>query len=682
MLFKQMMKSLLFYIIFQLPILLVIHQQRCCVFARNPDGNREKFLFLRVDYDNILDDDLHEDYDDHYEEEEEEQGEQGEQQELEMMLVKEYNPSLPQALTDDVYDLHNYNLDGIEDVRIKPSFLGYQSFDEDGSSSHSRYENTHRVILWYNPYCAHCQRFKTTFVQLAKDATKIIHDSINFVDDVESYIEFHAISCSAHHWLCEEYDIKGFPLVWVYKKNSNHYEVLEEFTTEGLVKMLDLKLSSEKNGSYHSKGNDLGETESTPTLQDEYNERDIPTDKNDEIKPDETVIDILGASNDIHKRTRNDIFHDAAMSFMHSIISIETIESTGKSMETKSSFKSLLFPSDRNEAVQERKEILSEYFDLLFWSLPPSWKLLTIISDIRFSLQEYLTASTPISEKELMMIMASNIDSHQSFVMENAQPIYTQSCSHKNKSKGSNYQCGLWNLFHIISIGVAERHKAVLGGRDRVTTEHAALTLKHFLHNFVLLEESVSELEKPNHYEFEYWKNLLTLFNRDCGLKAVGCNQFRRKRGKQSHYYYSDTQHWREFALWLWKAHNEMNVVTLKNELKEIGIECCSKVQELKVLYPSPQDCPGCHDEYGVWDNDKVYEYLKTQYWPSGIHNFRYVVLDVKDQKTEHKSNSPIWGSNLLSIVVICSFMRFVWIQLMVKQRQFDNVGLQKKRDD
>ena len=42
---------------------------------------------------------------------------------------------------------------------------------------------------------------------------------------------------------------------------------------------------------------------------------------NNKNREGDEIIDIFGASNDIYKRTRNDVFHDAAISFMHSITS-------------------------------------------------------------------------------------------------------------------------------------------------------------------------------------------------------------------------------------------------------------------------------------------------------------------------------------------------------------------------
>ena len=35
------------------------------------------------------------------------------------------------------------------------------------------------------------------------------------------------------------------------------------------------------------------------------------------------------------------------------------------------------------------------------------------------------------------------------------------------------YACGLWSLLHVLSVGAAERHTAVLGDADRVSVRRA-----------------------------------------------------------------------------------------------------------------------------------------------------------------------------------------------------------------
>jgi hypothetical protein len=635
--------------IFPLLLFIIINtncnsNNKTVVEARDPDENRNAFLFqvskesIRDDYDN----DFYNRVDDQL---------VLQQQNQQQLFVKEYNPNLALSLTDEIYEENN--LHEIEDVRIKPLFLE--------SPSASSYDTIHRVILWYHPYCAQSQRFKSTFLRLAKQTQEQHHPAAELdtssgiappptTTTTESNVEFHAISCSAHHWLCEEYDIKDFPIVWVYKKNTLDHQVLMDYTMQGLAKILDFTLVTSKNDDLK---NDIENQD------EDYNMRKAKKEDMDKSSPslsipstseigsqtfdneydnEEEVIDILGASNDIHKRTRNDIFHDAAMSFMHSITSHS-------------------YRHGNNDSDDEEYKVLSEYFDLLFWSLPPSWKIYTLLNDVRFSLKELTSTSSshggPLSKGESINRMLNAVDSHKNFVLDKAWPEWTQSC----RSHGFWYQCGLWNLFHIISVGVAERHKAVLGGRDRVSTEYAALTIKHYVTNFIVDGQSQKGTQK------DYWNTFLDLIKRDCGYKQGRCSRFARQGGKKSHHYYSDVNHWREFSLWLWEVHNEMNVRLHKEQMKVEGQDCCTKEQEKEVLYPSHKDCPDCHLLSGKWDRAKVYDFLKTQYWPAGIHNFRYVVLDVKDEvlrKEEHMSG--YFGNRVIIIIaVICLLISYGW---------------------
>lgn len=663
-------------------ILLLLNLKLTAVKCRSPDGNRQNFLFQQVNTFIEDENDLHHYYD-HYDNQEEDSAEVEDDDQvaslLSSSLVKEYNPNLATSLPDEIYQKHDLN--EISEVRIIPSFLQ--------SPTPSHYQHVNRVVLWYNPYCAHCQRFKYTFLSLAQEMHQL-NNSDNYDPTTSNNnkktidCEFHAISCAAHHWLCKEYKIKGFPIVWVYTKNSTEYQILEDYTLNNLVKILDLTLPSEmmRNDVVDNKHPEgvaekqyiSHDIESQSYIDENAVIEDYPRSfsstskdiQNESKHNNHEVIDILGASNDIHKRTRNDIFHDAAMSLMHSL-------------------SSLTFNGNRKNSWEEDEQALVEYFDLLFWSLPPSWKVLMMVNDIRQNLKEY---RIPLSETSLanrntdcLSMMWNSVQSHQKFVLDGAWPEWTKSC----RSQGNGFQCGLWNLIHIISIGVAERHKAVLGGRERVSTEHAAVTMKNFVERFIVSDQLQNQkyVDESNSYHIKmknYWNRLLTLCKRDCGYKINKCNRFKRHRGKKSHHYYNDVDHWREFPLWLWEIHNEINVQILKEELTQKNQSCCSEDQVGKVIYPSNEICPNCHLDDGGWNRSEVYNFLKTQYWPSGIHNFRYVVLDVKDQSQE-KGLSYLDDFIQLTIGLFIIFMcLYVWIYQA--NRRFIRKGVHKKCDD
>jgi hypothetical protein len=238
------------------------------VGARKPDKSRKKFLFLtNTDEEESNEDDFYNvfyghyyqdqngddgDYDDALDEEKDE--EESER----TLVVKEYDPNIIQSLTDDVYNQHSFN--EIEEIiRIIPSFL------EPSTMSLLKYTDTHRIILWYNPYCEHCQRFKFKYLGLAQEVHQLVTNvGGGCSTSSSSIIEFHAISCSAHHCLCDAYDIIGFPIIWVYRKNSTDFQILEDYTVTAMTNLLKISPNLSNNDDGIKKTNQPKDSNKMP----------------------------------------------------------------------------------------------------------------------------------------------------------------------------------------------------------------------------------------------------------------------------------------------------------------------------------------------------------------------------------------------------------------------------------
>ncbi len=182
-------------------------------------------------------------------------------------------------------------------------------------------------------------------------------------------------------------------------------------------------------------------------------------------------------------------------------------------------------------------------------------------------------------------------------------------------------QCGMWSLFHIISIGVAEQHHAVIGDTNMVSTAYVAETIRDYINNFLGCEVCR--------------KNFNELYKKSCGDSEDGvCERFNRNKHsgkrvdprKKPNYDY-----WQDLALWLWEIHNSINLEVLR-ERKKLDGEEPTKEELAKAIYPSAENCPKCRHRNGNFDKSEVYIFLKSQYWPEGVHNFRYVVLKSKHE--------------------------------------------------
>ena len=303
----------------------------------------------------------------------------------------------------------------------------------------------------------------------------------------DNRIEFYAVSCSAYHWVCQENSITEYPTILTYLSDSTDGIPLTKFTPKDIADTVKVKLSK---GADKDKDKD-----------------NIKSEMKEEEAKHKHVVDILGASADVYRRLKKQTFSDAALSFTHALrhdIYKEHDEDT-------------ILPLTSME-----KDTFSEWIDLLFWTLPPTWRIHTLLNDLRVDVEK------AVSDKNALIEMVNHQDQ---VVNEYVGSSYTWSehCSHGEAKAG--YTCGLWNLLHVVTVGVAERHQAVLGARDRITVHHSATTIRDYIQHF--LSNSCPYCRD----------SFLNVFDH-CGLNS--CKRFKAKKQ-----YRNDAQ-WRELALWLW----------------------------------------------------------------------------------------------------------------------------------
>ena len=249
-----------------------------------------------------------------------------------------------------------------------------------------------------------CQKIKNVYNQLAKDLMGL-------------NIEFHAISCSVHHWLCETHGIihpHQYPTIRSYPTNSIKYVTVEQppLTLKSILSSLGMEQNH-----HHQQQHD-----------DYHN-----SDPNVEIGIQGDVsshIDILGASRDAYQRTQTQVFQDASFSFIYSLKHhVEGLE------------------------LQKSKDAFSEWMDLLYWTLPTTWKVHTLIVDIQRNLKDDSITTNNVQLLEL-------IDLHSEVVLGNMNH-WTEFCT-KGRSTDMSFLCGFWNLlvrtYVRMSIGTTSIH--------------------------------------------------------------------------------------------------------------------------------------------------------------------------------------------------------------------------------
>jgi hypothetical protein len=336
-------------------------------------------------------------------------------------------------------------------------------------------------------------------------------------------------------------NVKSYPTIVAYKADSIVPQPLEEkkLTADSIAEAVDIQLIAldEMNNDLVSEFYENGEFRS---------------------------VDILGATLNSLARTRDTVYMDAALSFTHALKN--GIFVTKEDGQTS---------SGPLNSVQ--REVFSNWIDLLYWSLPPTWILHTLINDIRNNIDSVMA-----SEENLLVMVAKHQD-----VVNGDNMKWSAQCNKSDERAG--YSCGLWSLFHIVSIGVIERHRAVLGARDQVSTKFVAKTVRDYVEHFF-------DCDVCREYYIEMFDN--------CGFKH--CRRFRQPQKLPP------PESWAEFATWLWEVHNDVNLKVIQAESQRDNNK---KHKFESSAWPTVDECPTCKNVEGKWNMDEVLGHLKKVYW-------------------------------------------------------------------
>lgn len=340
-------------------------------------------------------------------------------------------------------------------------------------------------------------------------------------------ISFIAVSCAAHSQLCRDLGINAVPHIVGYTMG----------TTEGQV----MKRSNDNllDPSYVS---DLLEIS-----------LDMDAAKHKPMDMRSNANAVLVSKNE--HTDEPSVFADASQSFIYGLQKIQV--------------------DFKNPLTSFQKDAFIEWIDLLHWSLPSQWKIHNLINDIRHNYN--FIAKKPSQIK--LILESHNVPT---------APIWNE-CK-LNDASDSGYACGLWKLFHIISIGVSEQHRTVLGGKERISSAHVSDVMLNYVSIFF-----------------------------DCELCQVNFLQSHEKCIIDKCASLSDdvnevSTNWKELTTWIWYLHNDINKRKLQEEARMSG-KTVSKVEEDAVIWPGTQQCPQCRDLNGEWNRIQVFSFLFNEYW-------------------------------------------------------------------
>lgn len=474
-----------------------------------------------------------------------------------------------------------------------------------------------RIIQFYHPSSPHCTEFQSTYVSVAR---RIKHMSSRLP------VEFHAVNCAKYREVCEyRFNVKSVPTVIGLKSGRIDWTELEQLSNDmnedELVRYvadsIDVPLDEQKENALSADNIEL---------EDQLDEKLDALDANFNPLLDE--VDKASISKAIPSIPQTEhVFHDALSSFIVTLTS---------SVYSNLPFGSALPP--------DRSITLREFLDLIRWAFPPETQLHVLAQALA---DEFFDIST--SEAKLLSIVGRHTNINDGV-------IWSTGCSSSENTQ-DGYTCGLWALLHILSIGVAERHDAVVGDVERLSVSYAGHVIRSFIDQFFNHCETCRHL----------W---LSLYD---GVCCELHNSDRSIADRSDKMTKNDDQDRRQLALWIWEVHNEITVRTKHVTGKGYNSKY-SHIASSDLLWPSLRDCPLCwqsnmNNDRGrvtnmnLYNHDEIYTHLRQIYWSKGIHNNRHILLDKWTAAKRHlsmqhlrermRSNSGLKLNALLLILCI-----------------------------
>lgn len=428
-----------------------------------------------------------------------------------------------------------------------------------------------RIVEFYSPLCPHCQQFAPKYVQFAKHFTNLTQQEGSHYAAL-SKLEFHAISCIANQKVCQHENIRNYPTVKIFPAKSIEPIEIKDFELHpfklakilGVVaiddgyaeveKQLQMQQKTTKRHSKHKRYK--RDKRTGDILKNEGHLNKLPTTQSITVKPAARK----NSGNTNNSRTQQEMFSDAYLSFYIT-------------MKNSVFLQSGMLPKDR-------QDVLKSFLVLLQETLPP-WRL-------HFLLEKLVKDFQRIVFHENVWIKTLEL-------YPPATTEWSPACSqHKN-----GYTCGLWTLFHILTVGVAEHNVNVVDREELlsfIATEGVAVKLKDFIVMFFQCSDCTV------HFTQEY---------DNCGFDR--CERLSNQKG-------GNLSEWSQLPLWLLDMHNSVNVRLQKEQFEREGKSKEPTIEEVQsVMWPPRNECPGCWKNLAgassQYNDLMMYKYLRLTYW-------------------------------------------------------------------
>ena len=433
----------------------------------------------------------------------------------------------------------------------------------------------HRVVEFYSPMCPHCVHFAPHYVEFARHFTKLTQlsagNATNSVNTTSQEmlakgnhytgmkVEFHAVSCLVYREICSTQKINSYPSLLVFKKGTSKGTRLKftELHPMSLIKTLGVS-----------------------TVDDYWEEKEEELAERSQGADMSTRTKELSALPAFLMRSPQEIFSDAYLSF-------------------HTAMKTSIFMEEGGGAAipKARQYVLQNWLDLLQKVLPP-WRIHDLLGA--------LLGGQAAGVKNTAFVANIETEEKWNAILDQYPPRQTE-FSRACRQHESPYTCGLWTLFHIVTVGVVEFNSDIANREhDRFhvfNNQVVAKMIKEYVEHFLLCDACTT------HFIEEY----------------DACMYDRCTRLSDKHAGNLDA--WKELPLWLLETHNGVNVRLQQERFEDLYQKNQSlparptEEQEQSVMWPSVQECAACWLEHNGTESLKKYnhfmmsKYLRLVYW-------------------------------------------------------------------
>ncbi|KAJ8922380.1 hypothetical protein NQ315_004323 [Exocentrus adspersus] len=252
------------------------------------------------------------------------------------------------------------------------------------------------------------------------------------------------------------------------------------------------------------------------------------------------------------------------------------------------------------EITGEKLEALKAYLNVLVKYFPFGMYGQAFLVELK----DYVTHSDAVKGADIAKIVKdAEKEERQVF----SSPKQWLGCK-GSSSTYRGYPCGVWKLFHYLTVNAADSTSGLKGSNPRIVLD----AMHGYIKNFFGCADC------SNHFQ-----------------------EMAKKREIEK------VSSWEDSILWLWMAHNEVNKRLAGDETEDPEFP--------KIQFPSKERCKQCYESDDSWNRPEVLLYLKQVY--SSI-NVRYIGSDTRilhlgldGSLSSNSSSVCTTGSNILLFI-------------------------------